>query len=62
MTAPAWHDKPTEAGLWLNTDERGVARLVELYTADGMWALHPSYVDGTRYYGPIPPDPQQEQA
>ena len=62
MNAPQWRDAPDQPGLWLNADERGVARLIELYTTDGVWSLHSSYVDGTRYFGPIPPDPQQEQS
>ena len=50
---PAWHDKPTEPGLWVRVfDDGGVGGyLVDAEDiGDEFWA------NGCRFYGPIPPD------
>lgn len=49
----AWHDKPTEPGLWFwMLDKRGICgcRILAKDVGDKCWE------DGSRYYGPIPPD------
>ena len=49
---PAWHDKPTEPGLWLLINN--VRFLFEI--AD-ILSLNRCHIElGDRYYGPIPPD------
>ena len=48
--APAWHDKPTEPGLWVQWLP-GIGNTFEYvgdYTYSGEW--------GGRWYGPIPKD------
>lgn len=50
MTTPAWHDAPTEPGLWFYRErDVGFAEFLEPYH----FPLRSFWKDGTRYYGPI---------
>jgi hypothetical protein len=48
--APAWHDAPTEPGIWL-CFENGYA-----YTYPEEWDKGFAYGEDSRWYGPIPQD------
>lgn len=49
-SAPAWHDAPTEPGIWL-CFENGYA-----YTYPEEWDKGFAYGEDSRWYGPIPQD------
>ena len=54
MTTPAWHDAPTEPGLWFYFESgTGFGEVLEPYH----FPLRSFWKDGTRYYGPIPIPP-----
>lgn len=47
--APAWHDAPTCAGMWVRVPPNKGVHLVDVYGV-------PHAPDGARWFGPIPPD------
>ena len=53
---PAWHDRPTAPGMWLSI--RGQLAICATIKAfdDGSFAVYNP--EGTRWFGPIPPDPK----
>ena len=54
MSAPAWKSAPDAPGLWVVTDSDQWHTHVINIEITGV--VHPSWVDGSRYYGPIPED------
>jgi|GEM_PF-3613857 len=57
---PDWHDRPTEPGLWLSNEGRPDFPLTWLTFRVTANALA-GWDDGSRYYGPIRPDPKEEK-
>ena len=57
---PDWHDRPTEPGLWLSDERRPESPLVWR-----LWSVQAGVLsgwdDGSRYYGPLPPDTKEEK-
>lgn len=53
--APAWHDAPTCAGLWVNS----ISCRAEAVIAE---TLHAWQSTGARWYGPIPADVKEQSA
>lgn len=52
---PAWHDYPTCAGVWLAVSDRyGLEWHKMNHAIDPV--RDPSWVDGSRYFGPLPED------
>ena len=49
----AWHDKPTEPGLWIRIAEGGIGEGSLNYVHD---VNDKHWKDDSRWYGPIPPD------
>ena len=57
MSAPAWKSAPDAPGFWVVTDsDQWHTHVVELCSSSTPFYAHPSWVDGSRYYGPIPED------
>ena len=52
-TAPAWHDAPTCAGVWL-CDEGDICYTWTAHNIEILDRFDPG--DGLRWFGPIPPD------
>ena len=56
ITQPDWHDAPTCAGMWACFEENGSRHVYKVSFPDASWR------DGSRYFGPLPPDPKASDA
>ena len=54
---PAWHDAPTEPGLWACVNSDGHRLFQEIASSGLKWVAQ----DGDRWYGPIPQDIAKEE-
>lgn len=57
---PTWKDAPDEPGLWLRVIDGQSS--VSGHRVDFRDCNADCWARGSRFYGPVPPDPQQEQA
>jgi hypothetical protein len=62
MTTPQWRDAPDQPGIWLSVyfEERFGVKVVRAQAISVRNVARFEHC-GDRYFGPIPPDPQQEQ-